>query len=343
MTVTHKIFIKTCRRRCLPHRSLTSAPSRPRRRPRAAPTLLPVRATNPLRPWFTLSPYLIPLNPQLPPWLLTEHDRLWTALVINNSPALRSASPAAAAGHRTFSLVRACSHAVFSLLAFCLLKFGCSRSHAGIRTFPAPCYCVQPRVPGWRCPPSPAMVQLWCLSAVATSALPHGDFCFRRRPLRNFPWTLRSRWRRNSTISYRQSRSMHRGKSSSPQQEQQLIWWARKQRVQATYCQDSARLCSVTQAQTVTVSAAQSAATRWTSRLPGQTGERAARTDSRAQPRYRRFYMEIPRAERDQKHLAWRSREADRLDYTALSSFTFTEKSWLQMTKKMFTGHQAVY
>lgn len=85
----------------------TSAPSRPLYRPRAAPTLLPVRATNPLRPRFTLSPYLIPLNPQLPPWLLTEHDRLWTALVINNSPALRSASSAAAAGHR-FVLSGAC-------------------------------------------------------------------------------------------------------------------------------------------------------------------------------------------------------------------------------------------
>lgn len=82
----------------LPRRSLTSARSRPLRRPRVAPTLLPVRATNPLRPRFTLSPYLIPLNPQLPPWLLTEHDSLRTALVINNSPALRSASPAA--GHR---------------------------------------------------------------------------------------------------------------------------------------------------------------------------------------------------------------------------------------------------
>lgn len=58
---------------------------------------LPVRATNPLRLRFTLSPYLIPLNPQLPPWLLTEHDSLWIALVINNSPAVRSDSPAA--GH----------------------------------------------------------------------------------------------------------------------------------------------------------------------------------------------------------------------------------------------------
>lgn len=78
--------------------SRTSARTRPLRRPRVAPyTFLPVRATNPLRLRFTLSPYLIPLNPQLPPWLLTEHDSLWIALVINNSPAVRSASPAA--GH----------------------------------------------------------------------------------------------------------------------------------------------------------------------------------------------------------------------------------------------------
>lgn len=51
----------------------------------SAPTcpihFLPVRATNPLRLRFTLSPYLIPLNPQLPPWLLTEHDSLWIALL----------------------------------------------------------------------------------------------------------------------------------------------------------------------------------------------------------------------------------------------------------------------
>lgn len=94
-------------RGCLPHRSLTSARSRPLRRPRVAPTLLPVRATNPLRPRFTLSPYLIPLNPQLPPWLLTEHDSLRTALVINNSPALTSsASPAA--GHHTSPFTGAC-------------------------------------------------------------------------------------------------------------------------------------------------------------------------------------------------------------------------------------------
>lgn len=150
MSHTQKIFIITCRHRCLPHRSLTSAPSRPLCRPRAAPTLLPVRATNPLRPWFTLSPYLIPLNPQLPPWLLTEHDRLWTALVINNSPALRSASPAAAAGHRTFSLVRACSHAVFSLLAFVYLNLAARALTRGYTHISAPCYCcycVQPRVP----------------------------------------------------------------------------------------------------------------------------------------------------------------------------------------------------
>lgn len=51
-----------------------------------------MRATNPRRPRFTLSPYLIPLNPQLPPWLLTEHDSLRTAPVINNSPSLAASS-----------------------------------------------------------------------------------------------------------------------------------------------------------------------------------------------------------------------------------------------------------
>lgn len=126
----------------LPRRSLTSARSRPLRRPRVAPTLLPVRATNPLRPRFTLSPYLIPLNPQLPPWLLTEHDSLRTALVINNSPALRSASPAA--GHRAspHRLTVACvepqlTPRFFFSLSWCLFT---SSRPLGVSHFLPPCH-----------------------------------------------------------------------------------------------------------------------------------------------------------------------------------------------------------
>ncbi len=39
----------------------------------------PVNGIIPCRPCFTPSPYLIPLNPQLPFWFLCEHDRLWSA------------------------------------------------------------------------------------------------------------------------------------------------------------------------------------------------------------------------------------------------------------------------
>lgn len=184
----------TCRRGFLPRRSLTSAPSRPVCRPRAAPTLLPVRATNPLRPWFTLSPYLIPLNPQLPPWLLTEHDRLWTALVINNSPALGSASPAAAAGHRASSLVRACSHAVLSLLAFVYLILAARCLTRG--DFTSLLLCAASGQSRLALPTKSPLRsrQPLGVSDVATSALPHGEFCLRRRSLRNFLRTLRNRW-----------------------------------------------------------------------------------------------------------------------------------------------------
>lgn len=127
--------------------------SRPLRRPRVAPTLLPVRATNPLRPRFTLSPYLIPLNPQLPPWLLTEHDSLRTALVINNSPALRSASPAA--GHRAspHRLTVACVEPqltprfFFSLLVF-VYFIPAARRVALFTSLPQPLRGSR----GWQCP-----------------------------------------------------------------------------------------------------------------------------------------------------------------------------------------------
>lgn len=145
--------------------------------------------------------------------------------------------------------------------------------------------------------------------------------------------------RRNSTFSYQQSRSMHKGKraASSPLQEQQLIWWARKQRVRATYCRCTARLLlchSGSGGDCVGV------AERGHSVDITVPGQRAARADGRAQPK---IFMEISRVESEHKHLAWRSREADGLDYTALSSFALTEKSWLQIPKKMFTGQQAVY
>lgn len=115
--------------------SRTSARTRPLRRPRVAPyTFLPVRATNPLRLRFTLSPYLIPLNPQLPPWLLTEHDSLWIALVINNSPAVRSASPAAGHPRVPHWCVREATRC-FSPLAFSFLGGGGCCGGRAIRTF----------------------------------------------------------------------------------------------------------------------------------------------------------------------------------------------------------------
>lgn len=72
------------------------------------------------------------------------------------------------------------------------------------------------------------------VSDVATSALPHGEFCLRRRSLRNFLRTLRNRWGGKDLRVFwffllRASEKPEHAQGgkraeSSPLQEQQLIW-----------------------------------------------------------------------------------------------------------------------
>lgn len=186
---------------------VTSFRSRPH--PKLPYTLLPVSATNPLRPRFTLSPYLIPLKPQLPSWLLTEHDSLWTALVINNSPVVRSVSPAAGHPHVPHWCVREAT------LCFFTSSVSCFGLRGGIRTFHLFVSVAGTEVP----------------SDVATFALPH-EFC--PRSLHNFVRKLKNRWRIGLpyfNIRTTQNRNILVWKARPLQDSgQQLIWWARKQK-----------------------------------------------------------------------------------------------------------------
>lgn len=83
-----------------------------------------------------------------------------------------------------------------SLLAFCLLNYSCSVSHThahthtvahtGRQTHVSPlCFWVSDHRPSAEVP----------LADVATLALPHAEFCFRRGPPSNFVPTLRRGWR----------------------------------------------------------------------------------------------------------------------------------------------------
>lgn len=99
--------------------------------------------------------------------------------------------------------------------------------------------------------------------------------------------------------------------------------------------------CSVTRAQTWLC--------RWrrARRLGGHYGTGTDRRESSAHwqessASTATLFMEIPRAESEHKHLAWRSQEADDLDYTVLSSFALTEKSWLQITKNVYRASGCV-
>lgn len=195
---------------------VTSFRSRPH--PKLPYTLLPVSATNPLRPRFTLSPYLIPLKPQLPSWLLTEHDSLWTALVINNSPVVRSVSPAAGHPHVPHWCVREAT------LCFFTSSVSCFGLRGGIRTFHLFVSVAGTEVP----------------SDVATFALPN-EFC--PRSLHNFVRKLKNRWRIGLpyfNIRTTQNRSILVGKAHRTRGNS----WSgeRVSRKRATYCRCESRL-----------------------------------------------------------------------------------------------------
>lgn len=184
----------------------------------SCPALLPVRATNPLRPWFTLSRYLIPLNPQLPPWLLTEHDRLWTALVINNSPALRFSGR----GRRTPRVLTAAC--VQPRCASLQRLFTGSVSHTERRTFhlSVTLRSLQHRA-GCHCPKSRSHPLGWCCDIRAATW----------RVLRKTPqlWSDTEEQveedRGAAPLSpIWEAAACTRGKRASPLQEQQLMWWA---------------------------------------------------------------------------------------------------------------------
>lgn len=123
---------------------------------------------------------------------------------------------------------------------------------------------------------------------------------------------------------------------SSPLQEQQLIWWARKQRVRATYCRCTARLLLCHSGLRRRLCRWRRAgATRWTLRhRDGPERERAARRDGRAQPRHGRFSWKYQESKANVNTLREEVGKPEDLDYTAASSFALTEKSWLQIRKK---------